>query len=193
MQLFELLTEEERKLGKVISAKRGETLFYENEECQNVGIVLKGRIVISVYTLSGQEIVYNTLENGGMFGNNLIFSDRPVYRGNVTATTESEIFIINKQNLVKILQNSAIFLENYLKLQANFARNLNVNVRILSLPSAKDRLLYYLEENPRLKFKSIADLARTLYLSRETLSRLITQLIADGYIKKIDNEIYLLK
>ena len=193
MQLFNLLSKEEKECGKIISVKKGETLFHEGEKCQYVGILLSGGITISSFTLSGQQIVYNIIEKGDMFGNNLLFSDNSSYRGDVIATSDGLVFLINKENLLKIMQNNVIFLENYLNLQANFSKKLNFNLKILSLSSARERFLYYLDERQSIRYKSISALANSLYLTRETLSRLISELVKEGKIEKKDNLITLLK
>ena len=193
MQLFNLLSKEEKERGKIISVKNGETLFHEGEKCQYIGILLSGGITISSFTLSGQQIVYNIIEKGDMFGNNLLFSDNSSYRGDVIATSDGSVFLINKENLLKIMQNNGIFLENYLNLQANFSKKLNFNLKILSLSSARERFLYYLDERQSIRYKSISALANSLYLTRETLSRLISELVKEGKIEKKDNLITLLK
>lgn len=193
MQLFNLLSKEEKERGKIISVKKGETLFHEGEKCQYVGILLSGEITISSFTLSGQQIVYNIIEKGDMFGNNLLFSDNSSYRGDAIATSDGLVFLINKENLLKIMQNNGIFLENYLNLQANFSKKLNFNLKILSLSSARERFLYYLDERQSIRYKSISALANSLYLTRETLSRLISELVKEGKIEKKDNLITLLK
>ena len=193
MQLFNLLSKEEKERGKIISVKNGETLFHEGEKCQYVGILLSGGITISSFTLSGQQIVYNIIEKGDMFGNNLLFSDNSSYRGDVIATSDGSVFLINKENLLKIMQNNGIFLENYLNLQANFSKKLNFNLKILSLSSARERFLYYLDERQSIRYKSISALANSLYLTRETLSRLISELVKEGKVRKKDNLITLLK
>ena len=193
MQLFNLLSKEEKERGKIISVKKGETLFHEGEKCHYVGILLSGGITISSFTLSGQQIVYNIIEKGDMFGNNLLFSDNSSYRGDVIATSDGSVFLINKENLLKIMQNNGIFLENYLNLQANFSKKLNFNLKILSLSSARERFLYYLDERQSIRYKSISALANSLYLTRETLSRLISELVKEGKIEKKDNLITWLK
>ena len=62
--IIDLLTENEKKLFKVISYKEGETLFYENDSCSIIGVVLEGEVNISSSTFEGNEIIYNHLNKG---------------------------------------------------------------------------------------------------------------------------------
>ncbi len=193
MKLFELLTKEDIKLSRLLKYKKEQILFNEDDECLYVGIVVKGEIKIASFTLSGQEIVYNIVKEGQMFGNNLIFSNYPHFRGTVIASSDGELILISKENLLKILQSNLSFLEAYLSSQAEFSKRLNNTIKLLSLSSAEERLLYYLKQNNPLKIKSISSLSESLYLSREATSRLVSKMVKEGKINRNGNMLYLPK
>lgn len=176
MRIIDLLSNEEKKKCSSINLKRGQILFHEEEECKYVSLVNKGSIQIVSYTLSGTEIIYNQINENGLFGNNLLFSDHPYYKGNVVAKDDSEILLISKANLLTIFKNNGKFLEYYLSYQANFSKKLNGTIKLLSISSAEERFLYFLKENEPLRYKSITSLAESLFLTRETCSRLISRL-----------------
>lgn len=165
--------------------KTAETIFLENDTCKSVGIVKTGEISIKSYFANGKEVTYNTLKEGQMFGNNLIFSSTPRYRGDVIAQKESEIWFISKDNLLKLLKLDETFLLEYLTQQSDFSKTLNLKIKLLTISAAEDRLVYYLTFNKnKLTYKSITRLANELYLSRESLSRTITKLVKNRKIKK---------
>ena len=119
-----------------------------------------------------------------MFGNNLIFSSSPYYRGDVICVEDSEIVFATKDQMLKILKENDEFLEAFLAKQADFSKQLNLQIKLLSISSAKDRVLYYLTFNKGvLKFKSITELANMLFLARETLSRTLTNLADEGIVQ----------
>lgn len=182
MKLLDCLTNEEIKLGRRIKFPKGKILFNEDNECLYVGLVIKGTIQIVSYSLSGQEIIYNQIEEGGIFGNNLLFSEEPYYKGNVISKSDGEVLLFNKEILLKILQTNQKFMINYLSIQADFAKRLNGTIKLLSIGSAKERFLYYLKENSPIKYKSITSLAASVFLTRETVSRLVSQLKKEGII-----------
>lgn len=182
MKLLDCLSEKEKKLGLLKKYSKGTIVFPEDEECKYVVIVIRGTVQIVSYSLSGQEIVYNEIKENGLFGNNLLFSEKPYYKGNVIAKTDCEILLYNKVNLLNILQNNECFLSNYLSIQADFAKKLNGTIKLLSIASAEERFLYYLKENSPLKYVSVTSLSTSLFLTRETTSRLISKLEKEGII-----------
>ena len=168
------------------SFKAGKTIFLENDTCKSIAAVKSGEISIKSYFSNGKEVTYNVLKEGQMFGNNLVFSSNPRYRGDVISLKDSEIWFLSKENLLKILKNDEEFLVLYLTQQSDFSKTLNFKIKLLTISSAEDRLMNYLTFNKnRIAYKSITKLADELYLSRESLSRTITKLVSIRKIKKI--------
>lgn len=181
--LFTTLTQQEQVSLKYRHFKKGETIFHEDEKCENVVIVISGRITISSFTYGGNEIIYNTLLAGQVFGNNLIFSSDPYYRGDVIAKEKSVLVFINKKQLKQFLKENEQFLEHYLKIQSDFGKQLNAQIKMLSFDSAEERLLFYLKINDgKIPYHSVTDLSSILHLKRETLSRLLTRLSGEKKI-----------
>ena len=190
MVLINCLTLKEKKLLKTVSLKKEEILFNENDRCEYVGIVESGIVTISSFSYNGNEIVFNSLKKGDIFGNNLIFTDTPFFKGNIIGKTRSTISLISKQNLIKILQENTDFLTAYLEYQSLFSQKLNSKIKLLSFDSAEERFLYFLFINKdEIHFSSVTSLASELSLKRETLSRLISKLVKDKRILRSGNMI----
>ena len=150
-----------------------------------IGILKEGSLVISSYTFEGKEIIFNSIKPGMMFGNNLLFSKEPHYKGNVTAMMDSEIYLINETNLLALCAQSKAFLKEYLSLTANTAISLNERIKMLSFNSLEERFSYALFlHNGVLPYKSVSDLAKELNVERETLSRYISKQISIGSVRK---------
>ena len=182
--IIELLTKEEKTKVVIQKYKKNSLLFEEDEICTSIGVVLSGEVEITSYSFVGKEIVFNKIEPFGIFGNNLIFSSDPKYRGNVIATSDCVIALINKENLLYLLQHNRSFLEEYLKMHADFSKTLNSKIKLLSFNKAEERLDYYLYINyGKVKYKSITSLARELSLTREATSRLISTLSSEHKIE----------
>lgn len=186
--LLNYLSQTEIKKLKMMEVKKGETIFFEHERCDYIGLIKKGEIRIISFLEDGREIVYNILRNGEMFGNNLIFSSDQRYRGDVIAYKDSKIFLITKDQMINLLKDNQEFLEAYLANQAENGKALNLKIKLLTFNNIEDRFLYYLQINKfKLRFKSITDLAKTLFVSREALSRLIHRLEKEDVIYIKDN------
>ena len=188
--ILDLLTLKEKENIIYNELKVGDILFYEGDVCDSIGIIKSGYIVILSYTFTGGEIIYNTLESGDIFGNNLIFTDDNKYRGNVIAKENSEVVIIKKNVLLDILKNNEEFLKEYLLIQSNFTRSLNTKLKLLAFDSARDRLYFYMSLNDnKIIYKTISELSNRLFMKRETLSRLLSKLEKSGEIIRNNNTI----
>ena len=193
MNILDTLKPSQIKLLNIKNLKKGNVLFYENDKCESIGIVVTGQVSIVSYLADGKEIIYNTLKENEIFGNNLVFSTDPYYKGNIIIDIDSKIAIIKKNDLLKLLESNQSFLEEYLKVQSNFTKSLNNRIKLLSIDSAEERFYFYMHEHKNvIKYVSISNLAKQLYLKRETLSRLISKLEKQKKINKKDKYITLI-
>lgn len=174
--------------------EKDDILFRENDLCEYIGMVANGRLMIVSYLENGKEVIYNEPKKDDTFGNNLIFSSNPYYRGDIIALQDSDIILIHKDDLLYLLKHNNEFLLEYLKIQSNFAKDLNNRIKLLAIDSAKERLKYYLHtNNNQISYDSVSSLAKNLYIQRETLSRVLTSLEKDKTILRKDRTIILLK
>ena len=194
IELLNILNKEEHKLVKGYQVAKNNVIFHEGDVCETIGIIISGKVDIISYSFEGKELLINSLKAGEIFGNNLIFSSEPVYRGDVIAQEKSVIAIINKENLVYLLQNNKDFLNLYLKAQSDKAKLLTSRIQLLSLVNAEERLFYYASKHDNvIVYKNVTALAATIGVQRETLSRLLTSLIKRHLIKKEKGKITVLK
>ena len=192
--LLNVLSKKEHKLVNGYQIAKNSIIHHEGDECTSIGIVVSGKIEIVSYSFEGKEMLLNTLKPGDIFGNNLLFSSEPVYRGDVVAKDKSVVAFVNKENLVYLLQNNQEFLELYLQTQSDFGKSLNSRIQLLSFTNAEDRLLYYANKNNGvITYKNVTALAATIGIQRETLSRLLTNLVKRHQIKKEKGKITYLK
>ena len=192
--ILNILNKKEHRLVKGYQIAKGNIIYHEGDTCESIGIIVSGKVDIVSYSFEGKEMLINSLKTGDIFGNNLLFSSSPVYRGDVIAKEKSVIAFINKENLEFLLQNNKDFLELYLQAQSDKAKALTARIQLLSFPNAEERLFYYASKsNGIITFKNVTTLAATLGVQRETLSRLLTTLIKRHLIKKEKGKITVLK
>ncbi len=93
------------------------------------------------------------------------------------ALEDSRVVLIYREELLELMKNDRCFLENYLMIQSDLGKALNSRIRLLSYEKAEDRLFRYLEvHDDEISFNSVTELAGTLGVKRETLSRLLSRL-----------------
>ena len=184
-KLLETLKKEELDKVKIVSLNKEQILFTEGDTCECIGVLIEGEIEIVSYTYGGKEIIYNHLIPGMVFGNNLIFSSKPVYKGSIIAKKPSKVALIYKNQLISLLKSNEDFLLTYLQFQSDMGKDLNSKIKLLSLDNAEERFFYYLHsQNGVITYSSITKLASALSLQRETLSRLVSKLVKENKIIK---------
>ena len=193
MNIIALLNEKEKERLIYKELRKGETLFYENDCCEEIGIVKYGKLLITSYPENGNPIIYNRLKEDDMFGNNLLFSSQPFYKGDVIAESDSGFILIKKDVLIGFLEENTDFLLAYLQIQADSGKRLHSRIRLLSIDSAQERFITYLRENGnKITYSSVSDLADDLFIRRETLSRLLSKLIKNKVVIKDGKTVRLL-
>ena len=167
-------------------------ICYENDLCTKVYLVLSGHIRIISTTSNGQEIVYKDLYANDLFGQNLLFSNNPYYRGDVICMEDSKLIEFDKDTFLLTLSTNKEFLKEFLNYQSEDSKKLNQTIKVLSIPSCEEKLLYLLQtNNGTIRIKSITDLAKRLNITREATSRTVHHLIKTNKITYLENIIKL--
>ena len=179
---------------KEVPFHKGDVLFREGERCKKLAVRKDGEIVISSFDHNGNEVVYNTIRPGMMFGNNLLFSTDPHYRGNVNAVSDGSVIYIGKEEIIELMQKDRELLLAYLEEQSDFGKRLNSRIKLLSFDKAEDRLYYDLHSRGgSFTFSSVSAYAGELGIKRETLSRLLSVLCEQKRLKRRGNTISLIE
>lgn len=190
MTFIEILKEQGYKTN---TFSKGTVLFHEGEECRVVGLVESGFVRIQSYSFKGTEIVYNEIKPNNFFGVHLVFDQNNKFRGDVVTLEDSQIFVISKTEFQRLMQENTEFLLEFMKLESSFVKSLNQHIKLLSLSSAEERFVFYLQSNSgQISYKSITTLAQSVHLERETLSRLISKLEKRHLIRRLSHQIILL-
>ena len=184
MNILNYLNAFEVMRTKTVEFKKDSTIYKEDEKCDSIGIIESGTVEIATYLENGVKIVFNTLESGEMFGSNLVFSSQPIYKGNVVATSNCKICFIHKDDLKVIFAENEDFLVRFLNIQSDFTKNLNYRIKLLSMSSAKDRVMFAVEsaKNNIIHLTTVNDFADNLGLTREATSRTLAKLVDEGLI-----------
>ena len=170
---------------------RGTVLFYEGEDCRFIGLVKSGLVRILSYSSKGTEIVYNEIKPDDFFGVHLVFGSDHKFKGNVVIAEDSEIFLIKKEEFQNLMTQTEFF-EEFMKLESTFVKSLNHHIKLLSLRSAEERFLFYLQyHGGKITFKKVTELTKNVHLERETLSRLLTSLEKSHLIRRLSHQIIL--
>ena len=166
MNILNLLNQNEKEKISYLNLKQNQILFHEGEECKSIFIIIDGQITILNYSLNGNEEIISILNKNDVFANALIFSNNNYYLGEIIATKPTKLAIINKNELISLLQNNKSFLECYINLIAEKTIKFTIKTKLLSHKNIRSRIIYYLEINNYSIKKNISFLAKELVLQR---------------------------
>jgi CRP-like cAMP-binding protein len=108
---------------KIVDYRRAAVIFTQGDPCEHVLYVQKGGVKLSVLSKSGREAVVAMLGPGEFFGEGCL-AGQPVRMGNATATTDSTILLVDKNQMIRLLHKQHALSDRFI------AHMLARNIRI---------------------------------------------------------------
>jgi CRP/FNR family cyclic AMP-dependent transcriptional regulator len=182
----------------------GEVIVHENdEETQNFFIIASGKVHVAVQTSEGKQAILATLGKGDFFGEMAILDGEPRSASVIAAAACSLLMLYRRDFMDILMRYPRITIEMLLALSRRL-RRANRHMNTLSLMSVYGRVAEVVLQLAhecgerhgdivivpnRPTHQAIADMAGT---SRETVSRVISQLQKKHYISIDRNQIVIL-
>ncbi|WP_099467170.1 Crp/Fnr family transcriptional regulator [Konateibacter massiliensis] len=194
--LFEPLSVEEQKelIAKAqhLDYKRGDTIFHETDTADKIMIVRYGKIKINRYSFEGKEYVLDILVDGDIYGEQNIFGGKS-FGANAVPLGEAGVCLISQSDIQALILKRPEIGVKILNVVGEKLSLTNELVRLLSVNDAKARVAgFLLLRSSRIKGKTIEltreDIAAYINIRRETISRKLGELQAEGAIKLEGNK-----
>lgn len=166
------------------------TIELEGTLCTYIAIVLEGTIGITSYNASGTSIHLQTLHEGMMVGDVLLYgSDDHLYPGNLVTVTPSTVAIIPYSQVEQYIHQDPVFRRNLLTLISQKAYTYSLETKLLSQDTLRDKILHFLHlEQKRQGTTKIQlpmtkeELAKKMHVQRPSLSRELAQMKREGLL-----------
>lgn len=175
--------------GKVQEYSKHSVVALEGEECNRVGIVLRGKVDVRRIHASGKEMTITSLKEGDTFGEVMVFSDHHKYPSTLYTEAGVKIIQIPQKDILILCKTSERFLENLIRLLSNKVWMMNEKLKMLTYQSIKQRIAaYLLEEHWKQESMQIIlphnrqEMADFLGIPRPSLSREMANLKKEGLI-----------
>lgn len=170
--------------------KKSEIIANEEDKCTSLGFVLDGVVEIQRIYLSGKQIVLKRLNNGDVFGEALVFSNKSNYPSTVIAFSDCTILYINRTDILKLCTMDERVLGNFMSALSNKIFMLNSKIKSIAFKSIKHKVINYILEQAKMqKSKTIKlkeskeEIAAALGIPRPSLSRELMNLRDLNYIE----------
>jgi CRP/FNR family cyclic AMP-dependent transcriptional regulator len=108
---------------KIVEYRRAEVIFAQGDPCDSVLYIQKGGVKLSVLSKTGREAVIAMLGSGDFFGEGCL-AGQPVRMGRATATTDSTILLVDKDQMVRLLHKQHALSDRFITHM--LARNIRI-------------------------------------------------------------------
>jgi len=166
------------------------TIATEGDTSENIGIVLEGKIYVKAYSVGGKDFTLNTIRPGNIFGDVLIYGKKSKsYPGALITRGRTKVAFIPNDEFEQYLFNDNDLLKNFLAMLSEKAYYMNMNSKLLSQDTLREKILFWLQQQ-RIEQKTSSitlnmtkeELANLLSVQRPSLSRELINMKEEGLI-----------
>lgn len=166
--------------------KKGEAIYSEGEPSENLFVINKGKVKISKLSEDGKEQIIRILYEGDFMGELSLFTQTP-FMNNAEALETTSVCIVNGKKLNELIEK---YPSISLKIMKELSSRLEETERLIEsigLGNVEQRvaeILLKMSDDNNVIHLSISkrDLAAHLGMSKETLSRKLSNFQEEGWI-----------
>ena len=179
----------ERVGHSVKSFSKGQTIAQREEEVKNLCIIVEGSVKGEMVDFSGKILKIEEMQAPMPIAHAFLFGERNRFPVDVVALEDCKILFIPKADFMRLMQQNATVLSNYLNAISNRAQFLSNKLWFLSFKTIKEKIAHYLLNISRSESrttivlpKSHQELAEFFGVTRPSLARVFADLEAEGVI-----------
>lgn len=170
----------------------GEQILGRDSSSRDVFLVVEGEVEVVNFALSGQEVAFGHVRAGGYFGE-MSAIDGEHRSANIVAVADSRVLVVPPSVFVEMMTGNPPAAMQVLKRLSHIIRTADDRIMDLSTLKAVQRVYIELlrlaeddaEEGCRIAVLPIQrDMARRASTTRETVSRVLSQLVRDGITER---------
>ncbi len=177
---------QERAVKKTYPKKS--LLFHEGEHVDSIYIIRKGRVKLTRFDASGNEQIV------GIFSDNETIWEGLLMKGSrfpysAECLTRSSVCVLKRDEIMNVLNDPYVMFD-VLAMLSQKLHDANERILVLSVKEPKNRLAAFLLYRKKRSSEDIMQLtldniAASISLRPETVSRKLSELIDEGYIEKV--------
>jgi CRP/FNR family cyclic AMP-dependent transcriptional regulator len=181
-------------LGRRKVYNKDSVILFQNQSDSALILVLKGQLRISKMSKEGNEVTLDTLKEAGVWGETAILDGKPP-AVNIAAETDSEVFIISRNDLMNLFNTRPEYSISVLNELTRLLRDSNSRIKSLSLKAAEGKVAsvimqlvddFGVVKDGAIEVENVPmqqELASMAGTSRETISRTIRSFAKKGLIE----------
>jgi len=185
-QAPEDLVEQASRQMDIVHLKRREVLLSGGGPFRGLGVVLQGRVQAIDYTIDGREVALFSVEPGGMFGQANLVAPRPIEMTWV-ASSPATLAVMSPRDAAALFQHAQMSLHLATDMAQQVCDFLSWQ-KVQSVHPVSARvcawLLLSLAAGELVEIQTHAQLAWRLNTTRESVTRILQRLQADGVLRR---------
>ncbi len=168
--------------------KAGSLISQSGEPVNSLMVVISGVVKGEMVDYAGRVIKIEDIHAPGALASAFLFGKKNKFPVNVIATTDTELLVIDKPDLLKLLMINDRILINFLDTISNRSQFLSEKIKFLNFKTIKGKLAHYIlqkagNEGTSVNLKMTQnDLADFFGVARPSVGRALGELEEKGYI-----------
>lgn len=134
---------------RVVTLPSHEVYALAGMPCKYADIIIKGRLISRMSSLSGKQVEVNRLEQGNIVAPAFIFAKNTAFSVSVETDGEVELFRMRPEELKKLIDTDDKIRENFIRILSNINVFLTHKMKVLSLFTVKEKVAHLLLEMAR--------------------------------------------
>ncbi|MCR4964120.1 MAG: Crp/Fnr family transcriptional regulator [Bacteroidales bacterium] len=160
----------------------GREILTAGDPCRSLMILSTGSAEARMVGEEDREVIVDLLEGPVLLAPAFLFSPHNEIPVDVTAKTDCCVWFINKEAFFNFMLTEPTVLRTFLETLSDKGRFLSRKMRSFAVQGLHNRVLEYLEVNGTIT--SVAKAAQQLGVTRPSLSRILSEMLASGILSK---------
>ena len=175
----------------------GEMVFRQGDSASAIFAVEQGRVRLVRHTVDDHRVALHTARAGELFAEAALFSD--IYHCDAAADVPSRVRVLSKSKLLAAFDEDPQVAKRFMAILARQVMTLRTRLEQRSIRSARERILQHLallagEDGSTVQLEgTLIDLAAEIGLTHEVLYRNLAALERDGFVRRSQGSLVLLK
>ena len=163
----------------------------QGDTCRTLLIVCHGQVNAWMAGAGGKQIIVEQFADWDVLAPAFLMATHNVFPVSIETTTESELLVIHRDTLLKMLHADMRMMENYLREISDKCFALTQRISSFALKSLREQLLTYLHTHDT--YARQQDIADRFGVARPSLNRVLQELSQEGIVKMVHGKIKLLR
>lgn len=161
---------------------KGDIIALQGYVCKQLYLLCSGSAYARMVSEEGREFTLDTLSAPEVLASSFIFSTDGIFPVTIIAASDCSIWLISREAMLRILKADQTVMQNYLRVISDHSMFLSNRLVEFALQTLSSRIVSYIESNGPIT--NLQETAFILGVARPSLSRAVSQLVAQGTLRK---------